>query len=517
MMLDGFVVHERVSARAAIEQLMRAYFFTMRERENGLVALPRDASVDMHATVEQCIALRQDNQEVAYELVRAEDLVLPDSCEVHYLDRLQSYATVVALATRGTQAVTETEALKFSTVISDAHAQAIAQAHLAQRWAERSRITLQLPMRFAALEVADVLELTAGDVVHRVRVLQVQIGRPGIVRVQGVIDSAQTWDGYLKPTVGSDGALVLPPADTHIEVLDIPAFPGDAQDSVTLRFAACGVSPGWQGAAVVRELGEDDETILTLDRAATLGTCTSVLADGARDVFDRVNSLDVLLMGEQIVSGISELSVLNGANVALVGNEIIQFASVTALADRHYRLSNLLRGRLGTEHAMATHGEAERFVLLDQAVRPLVLGSGVIGQVWDLRAATFGTSLDEGSAVNISITGSCLKPYTPTDIQARKTGGDIAISFKRRARIDGSWRDLVDVPLMEQSEAYDVAIMDGVTVKRSWRVVSPNVTYTHAEQTADWGSEPTNLTIKVSQLSALVGAGEVQLSTVEVA
>src|SRR5690606_26163247 len=44
--LDGFVLHERVSARGAIEQLAQAFFFSVKESAAQLVVIPRDATVD---------------------------------------------------------------------------------------------------------------------------------------------------------------------------------------------------------------------------------------------------------------------------------------------------------------------------------------------------------------------------------------------------------------------------------------------------------------------------------------
>lgn len=516
MMLDGFVIHERVSARAAIEQLMQGFFFTVKEQATGLAALPRSANVSIATTTEMCAPMRVGGgQEVAYEMARQEDLVLPDKLEVHYLDRLQSYATVVEAASRGTQAVSETEALRLSLVIADAHARAIADARLAERWAERSSITLQLPIRYAALEVGDLLEFTTTHAVHRIRVRQVQIGRPGIVRIRGTVDIAETWDGYLPPAIGGDGASLAPPPVTRLEVLDIPALPGDTQDALTLRFAACGIASGWTGATILRELGENDETLATLDKAAIIGTALNTLATGASDVFDRLNTVDVLLLGEETLSSTSELNVLNGANVAVIGDEIIQFTTATALGPGTYRLSTLLRGRLGTEHAMADHAAGERFVLLDSAVTAVRVTPASVGQSWTLRASTFGTSLDEGVESAVTITGESLRPLSPVALSAVKDGsGDILISWLRRARIDGGWRDEVDIPLMEQSEAYDVEILDGAVVVRTFRVTTTQASYTVADQTTDFGSPPDSLSLRIYQLSTLVGRGNAAIATV---
>jgi len=67
-----------------------------------------------------------------------------------------------------------------------------------------------------------------------------------------------------------------------------------------------------------------------------------------------------------------------------------------------------------------------------------------------------------------------------------------------------------DVPLAEDSEAYEVEIHDGGTVKRTLTTSTTSAFYNAAQQTADWGallSPGDTLTIRIFQLSALIGRG----------
>jgi hypothetical protein len=519
ILLDGFVIHERVSARAVLEQLMRAYFFTLKESEGKLVAMPRDASVDSSITVQDCVPQKAGGQLVPYVLTRTEDALLPDRQEVHFLNRLQRYETHVQSANRSIQDATETAVARFSLVLSDAHARAVAETLLVDRWAERARVTLDLPMAYCALEPGDVIALTDGAQSYRIRLNKVQLGRPGLLKLAGVIDAAEAWDGYIAPTIGGDGASVAPSPPTHLEILDIPALPGDAQDVLTLRFAACGILDGWNGATLMRSLpGGEDEVLFDFSTPATIGSAAGVLADGPTDSFDRTNTVDVVLLGGGSLSSSTEANVLNGANVALLGQEVLQFTEATAIAEGAYRLSGLLRGRLGTEIHTASHADGDRFVLLGEGVVPLVVPSSNVGLLWQLRAASFGTPLSAGTEASFTIAANSLRPLSPVHIRARRDAGsgDIVIRWVRRARIDAGLRDYVDIPLMEQSEQYDVELYDGIILKRSWRVNSPLVTYSAADQTADFGSGPATLSLVVTQLSALIGRGNAATRTVTV-
>jgi len=89
----------------------------------------------------------------------------------------------------------------------------------------------------------------------------------------------------------------------------------------------------------------------------------------------------------------------------------------------------------------------------------------------------------------------------------RNGSGDLAIGCVRRTRIGGIWADGTDIPLNEESERYEVDILNGSTVVRTIAVTSPAANYTAAQQTADFGAPQSSVAVKVYQLSATVGRG----------
>ncbi len=63
------------------------------------------------------------------------------------------------------------------------------------------------------------------------------------------------------------------------------------------------------------------------------------------------------------------------------------------------------------------------------------------------------------------------------------------------------------MPLNEESERYELDILNGPSVVRTIAATSPTVAYTAAEQTADFGSPQAAVAVKVYQISAAVGRG----------
>ena len=102
-----------------------------------------------------------------------------------------------------------------------------------------------------------------------------------------------------------------------------------------------------------------------------------------------------------------------------------------------------------------------------------------------------------------------LKPYSPVLVEGERDGlGNLSLQWVRRTRIDGNWKDWVDVPLNEVVEAYEVDIMDGDTVTRSLLgLTTAGANYSVAQQVEDFGSVQSNIAVRVYQVSGLVGRG----------
>ena len=103
-------------------------------------------------------------------------------------------------------------------------------------------------------------------------------------------------------------------------------------------------------------------------------------------------------------------------------------------------------------------------------------------------------------------------PYAPVHLMgSRNPAGDLALTWVRRTRLGGAWRDGTGtVPLGEASEAYEVDILDGPggsVVRTLTGLASPAATYTGAQQTTDFGAPQAVAHLRVVQLSAAVGRG----------
>ena len=129
--------------------------------------------------------------------------------------------------------------------------------------------------------------------------------------------------------------------------------------------------------------------------------------------------------------------------------------------------------------------------------------------VW--RAAPIGTRAAGPASTDLDATwtGLALRPWSPCHLEARAgSGGDIALSWIRRARLHGDSLD-GEPPLGEERETWQVEIStpDGWVV-RTLTSDTAGATYSAADQRTDFPAGRSGpLTVCVRQGSAIYGWG----------
>ena len=215
------------------------------------------------------------------------------------------------------------------------------------------------------------------------------------------------------------------------------------------------------------------------------------------------------------LASVTELALLGGANLAAVRNaegqwEVLQFLSAVLTAPATYTLSGFLRGQAGTERAMrAPLAAGARFVLLDGALARVDMTEDEVGLAFNWKCGPASRDIGSPNYVGIAHTfvGEGLKPLSPVHVRGWRSAGDLNLAWVRRTRAGGDSWDGVDVPLAEAEERYEIDILDGATVKRTLFATSPSATYTAAQQTADFGSPQSSVSLRIFQISATRGRG----------
>ncbi|NIJ17121.1 phage tail protein [Sphingobium vermicomposti] len=397
-------------------------------------------------------------------------------------------------------------------VLSGGAARFLSARRLAHAWAGRSTIMLRCGW--------DALRHDAGDVV-RVE------GAPGRWRIE-----EREWEAMavrltlrrvpggesMLPPGASSGAVVrqedAPHGPTTLMLADLPLIRDGLVSSPVIVAAASG-GAGWRGAALFAMGATGEATpVGRTAPAAVMGRVDELLPPGSAAMIDERHSLHVTLLAAEWELGDADEAALSlGRNLVLAGRELIQFSRAVQTGPLSFRLDGLRRGLCGTEWAMVGHEADEPFLLVeeDRLVEPFVTQSGIEAGA-ALRLAAIGVGDAEPSEAVLTVGGEALVPPSPVHAGAVPDGGGgWTVTWTRRSRGGWRWLSGSDVPLAEESERYEVKVLDGDALVRRVETVFPAWTYDAAMVAADGGGE---MAVEIRQIGsfAMGRATRLQLS-----
>ena len=279
-----------------------------------------------------------------------------------------------------------------------------------------------------------------------------------------------------RASLGSD--IVAGPVT--LVLIDAPLPIGESPSGPMLYLAASTPTTGWKAPMV--ELSASGFAVNTraARKKAVLGQALGAVAGGQPYLLDTGAIVDVALIDEnQRLTSCTDDRLVEGANLALLGNELIQFGIADPIGPGQFRLSRLLRGRAGTEWAIQPHSAGETFLLIE-ATRLLSIALPSWARNASLTVTQAGGS---GASATAIVGGELLRPPLPVDLSATFAGGTLSASWTRRSRDGFAWIDDVDAPLGEPFEQYAVRVQGpSGTIERT--VQTPAISLSPSELAA---------------------------------
>jgi hypothetical protein len=517
--LDGYGVTRVGSARSASEPLQKVYFYDAVESDDKLKFVKRGGSSVVTIPFED-LAMRDQGAGEVFGLVRTQEQELPREITLSFLNKDGDYLQATEYARRLIVRSEINILEELPIVLTPAHAAQVAESLLYDAHTERNRFTFSTSRKYAAYEPTDVVEVEGPDATYTVH-LRRKVDAGARIDWEGVAADAPV---YTSTTVGATDQETAPgvafSGPTRLELLDIPIL-RDQDDDAGPYAALGGHNTAWRGGVLYSSpdginYGERGSAL----NRAVMGVCNTTLGTfTGGNVFDEVNTLDVTVDQGGELESFTALEVMNGANGALVGDELIQFRTAVVVSGNKWRLSGLLRGRRGTEVEISAHTAGETFVLLTSG--GVIRVDGELGDVnveRSYKGVSFGQAVGDASAKQFTNTGAGLKPLAVVHGAGHRhqpSTNDWTFTWVRRGRITSEWLDSIDVPLGEDSESYEIDIVNISTgaILRTLTATSETVTYTAAQQTTDFGSAQTTVKRRIYQISASVGRGFVNEQT----
>lgn len=309
------------------------------------------------------------------------------------------------------------------------------------------------------------------------------------------------------PAVPVDAGRFIPASDLPLPPTVVSAFelPWDglgSGDTPAVFAAVSSPAANWSGAALYADRGggQLDSLGPSGRTRSVMGRTQAALDPASPLLLDRVSSVTVSLIDPAMdLAEADSHRLAQGANRALVGQEIVQFARATPLGDGVWRLDTLLRGRGGTEWAVGGHEADEAFVLLDgrpSALDPIRLGEGGPAS----QIAAVGRADPQPLASPVALSGITREPLSPVHARiAIEAEGIWRLAWTRRARGAWHWADAVDVPLNEETEAYRLSYGAVEAPIALWDLTVPEFFLT-AAQRGDLSAALPGGTLQVRQI-----------------
>ena len=249
----------------------------------------------------------------------------------------------------------------------------------------------------------------------------------------------------------------LPAGQTLIEVAELPPLDDRLATLPEVTVFVAGTTPGWRRAAVLfsRDDGHHWERAGAMAAPAVIGRLATGCGAGGAAVEDRISRIEVTLAHDGMgLSSVTPEALDRGANMALIGDELVQFRDAERIASARWRVSLLWRARRGT--APAAHVAGERFVLIERhAMRVLPMAFTRPGERLRWLASGVGDVAGPVEA-RLTLDGRSILPLAPIRLRHVDTAQGAQLQWVRRSRLGWRWQDGADVPLGEEREAYRI-------------------------------------------------------------
>jgi hypothetical protein len=498
IIVPGFAVINTYPCSAACQVLSQIYFFDPASCDRIVHFVLRGGNSVATITEDDLL----EDIEGAQGEKRSDAIAIPRVLNLNYFDIEGGLATSKQTSERsGDRRAVGDSTLQTAVVLrADDAARAVTINHKVMIETQRGEVNFQLPDSFLGLAPTNPIILQWEGRSERLLISKMEI----CDGYQTYTSTRDRQSAYTSNVEGIPPAPQTPPPSgivgpTRLEILDIHIL-RDSDDNVGLAYyvAVSGLLPAWQGALI--ELSMDGGATYIDSQStrvsAIIGELLTALPDHPQAFPDVVHSVQVRIETPLAELEESDLTgLLNRQNLAIVGDEIINFAGADETTAGTWELSYFLRGRKGT--STATHAIGARFVLLERQLLGFIPAELTdVGRTLTFRATSFGAATDTATVVSIPYTGRSQIERKPSYLFARRDGADAVVEWQGVGRLGGGAMVAQGSRFAGYRVTYDDGVLPAITVET-----------VDESDTQDVSALGAPLTIRVHQLNTLTGEG----------
>lgn len=543
--VNGYGYASTVDIKGIIAELSQIYLFDFYERDGILVGVMRGGDSSIETISYKALGSQSggdDDKADYWKEQRLSEADLPASLTLKYLNLDEDYEENTAVSQRifapiPTMFSRQSDSVEANIVFDATEAKNRVNAMLYTQWAERTRHKTKLPLAYSYLDPSDLITVNLADGrSYFERIRETEFGADFSTNIE---TNGQDSGAYIFNLTGDggdgQGQTLNPPVPAYPMIFNTPYLRdgdagGDGKFSIFYDGTANLVPNDFNGAVMFESTdGNNYNTIQMFDKDVMWGITKGTIPGPLRGWYALDWDTKIIIYPAVdffTLSSITDDELWLGTNMCVIGNEVLQFRDAVNNGDGSWTISNLLRGRRGTEWACDIHNLAEKFTFLDSATisaAQMTLDSG--GKDFWFKAVGTGRDISTSIAVEITYEPRDLMPYAPVHLGAVWTSDGLDFTFVRRTRLGGNMVDGTGtVPLIETSEAYelDVYAEDGTTILRTLSVNfggtpvdDPTIAYTAVQIDEDFDTPPATITFEVYQIG-ITGRGFGSKATVTI-
>ena len=518
--VEGYWVDTGGSYRSKLLPLLSAYLVYGVDKESYIEFLPYSTNVVAQIPERDLAASIGDEPRALVDVERLYEEELPYKVEVTYYNANAEYEQGSQAATRKANfSLSGKQSFVYPIVLTDDEAAALADVKIHMAHVARLRFKLSLMPKWRWLAGADLIRFTDDNGVgHIARIMRKEFVQ-GVVQIEAERFDPSVLTSFLSgvAVVGRTTA-VLQNTLMLVSYLDAPLF-REQDDDAGFYAAATAYSSTFNGGSVYKSPdGTGDWTLVKsfFGRSRVGRVIEAMPAPENHHVWDATTSVTVDMVSGELESAAAS-AVVRGANLCLIGGhgrwEACRFADKTLVSAGRYSVTNFLRGRYGTEHAMEDHIAGDTLVMISEGDLQYFqdqLANLSVERVY--RAVPFGADLYGFYTVDTRFInrGVCMEPYAPDPFQADKDYSTLDITFdwqeRTRYRSANAWTGTAS----ETSASFSLDVKDAAgSVVGTYATTGNEFVYARASQVADGFSSVISETgsFEVFQISDRVGRG----------
>lgn len=374
--VDGLIISNQDTAKEVINLLKSVYFFDTYERDGKLCFVKKmDAEI---VEIEEEYLVSPDKKQNLL-IKKASLYELPKSIAVHYFNYLFDYQLSLESSSNNCYLAQQFVNLHLPIVISPQKAKNIADITL------QETLYGQLIYEFTLLP--SLLSIKPGDVIHlkndkalviAMRVISsvIKVGR--VNQIKAISIKQNIYDQQNSQNFKQESILFcrdhFDPGYTDLVCLRLPKLPYQVYSS-GIYLGVIGGDMDWRGAEVLCP----DNNILYFSSSVTYGVVENFSDD----------YLQLFLFNSELFSK-SEQELARYSNLALIGEEVIQFKNAEFQGNNRYRLSGIKRNMFGSKEDFS-----KRFILWDNKLQHFALSEEEKTKKQEFIVTSIGHNIDQ--------------------------------------------------------------------------------------------------------------------------